>query len=139
MWFYKEKEVIELPEGFEGFVYIITNKVSGRKYIGRKVFYNINRKLLKGKTRKTKIKTESDWRDYYGSSPEIKKDIELLGKESFHREILHLCKTRGENNYLETKEIIMRDAILDENYYNGWVQCKITSAHVKSLQFKGTI
>ena len=78
---------------------------------------------------------ESDWASYYGSSPSLAKDIELYGQDKFKRTILKLCKTRGECNYWETKMIFDANAILDGNYYNTWVQCKIQASHVKALHF----
>ena len=97
-WFYQDNIIEELPDDCVGFVYIITNTISGRKYIGKKLakFSKTTYKVVKlknGTKKKKKIrsKIDSDWREYYGSSPALTKDIETLGKEVFTREILYYC------------------------------------------------
>ena len=132
MWLYEGKEFV-LEGDWYGFVYLIENLVTRKKYIGRKYLTKAGYKTVKGKRKK--IRVESDWDDYYGSSSSLKEDIEYFGKESFRRTILRLCKTRGECNYFETKYIFDNDAILDPNYYNNWVSCKIQASHVKTLLF----
>lgn len=114
-----------------GCVYLITNLDNNRKYIGRKCFTAAGRKTVKGKVKK--IRKDSDWLTYYGSSDELKADVAKLGKDKFTREIVKLVKTRGELNYWETKYIIDAEAILRSSYYNGWFSAKIHSGHVKSL------
>ena len=132
MWLYESKEFAN-DNTYYGFVYLITNTVNGKKYIGRKYLTKAGYKTVKGKRKK--IRVDSDWRDYYGSSPALAKDIEVYGKEAFTREILRLCKTRGECNYFEAKYIFETDAVLDGNYYNNWVSAKIQASHVKQLHF----
>jgi hypothetical protein len=131
-WLYEDKEFTEV-EDYYGFIYLIENLVNGRKYIGRKYLTKAGYKTVKGKRKKLRV--ESDWRDYYGSSTSLKEDIDLYGKDSFRRTILRLCKGRGECNYFETKYIFDTDAILDPKYYNSWVSCKIQTSHVKALLF----
>ena len=131
-WLYEDKEFTEV-EDYYGFIYLIENLVNGRKYIGRKYLTKAGYKTVKGKRKKLRV--ESDWRDYYGSSTSLKEDIDLYGKDSFRRTILRLCKSRGECNYFETKYIFDNDAILDPKYYNSWVSCKIQTSHVKALLF----
>lgn len=130
MWLYEGKEFVNEGEWY-GFVYLIECKLNGKKYIGRKYLTKAGYKTVKGKRKK--IRVDSDWEDYYGSSPALKADVDKLGKENFTRTILRLCKSRGECNYYETKTIFDCDAILDPNYYNNWVSCKIQTSHVKSL------
>lgn len=132
MWIYEDKEFV-LDGDWYGFVYLIENLLSGRKYIGRKYLTKAGYKTVKGKRKK--IRVESDWDDYYGSSSALKEDIDQYGKDSFRRTILRLCKSRGECNYFETKYIFDHDAILDPNFYNTWVSCKIQASHVKALLF----
>ena len=132
MWLYEGKE-FEYSDEWYGFIYLIENLKNGRKYIGRKFLTKAAYKTVKGKRKK--IRKESDWADYYGSSPALLADVELYGKENFRRTILRLCKSRGECNYFETKEIFDRDAVLDGTYYNQWVSAKIQASHVKSLHF----
>lgn len=118
-------------EEYIGFVYLITDS-DDKKYVGKKLFKS-KRKAppLKGKTRKRTIIKESDWKTYYGSSDEIKTLVES-GK-TFRREILHLCKTKGELSYMELKEQIERKVLLRDDYYNGIIQVKIHRSHVKDL------
>lgn len=132
MWLYEDKE-FEYDDQWYGFIYLIENLVNGRKYIGRKFLTKAGYKTVNKKRKK--IRVESDWASYYGSSPALAKDVELYGQDKFRRTILRLCKSRGECNYWETKMIFDTNAILDGTYYNSWVQCKIQSSHVKALQF----
>ena len=104
-----------------GFVYLITNKSNQRQYIGRKYFWSF--RTPPGKKRK--VKQESDWKKYYGSCPELKKDLKLYGKEIFKREILSLHTTKGTCNYEETKQLFLNNVLseaLDDGtpaYYNS--------------------
>jgi hypothetical protein len=104
-----------------GFVYLITNKSNGRKYLGRKYFWSFRKP--KGKTRK--VKQESDWKKYYGSCPELKEDIKKYGKENFDREILSLHKTLGKVNYEETRQLFANNVLIESldtgepAYYNS--------------------
>lgn len=134
-WTYKN-EKFELPENsdYYGFVYLITNLDNGRKYVGKKFFWS-QKTLPITKTRKRRKKTlvESDWKSYYGSNSHLKSDLEKLGTEMFKREILHLCKTKGECSYMETKEQFEREVLLTEDYYNGIINCRIGAPSVKNL------
>lgn len=130
MWLYENEEA-EIPENCFGFVYMITNLENGRKYIGRKYVTKAATRTVKGK--KKKIRVESDWKSYWSSSPKLKADIELLGEDMFKREILLFCSSRGETNYEETRLIFEHRAILDGNYYNEVVQCRIHKSHLKSM------
>lgn len=118
-----------------GFVYEITDTTNGKKYIGKKFFWN-KRRLppLKGRKNKRIKMVESDWLDYFGSSEEVKSLVEESGRERFKREILVLCKTKGECSYIEAKIQFERDVLLKEEYYNEFIGCKIHSAHVKTLR-----
>lgn len=134
MWLYNNQP-FSLPENFnpakpewQGFVYVITNKLDGRKYIGKKFFVSIGY-YQKNKKRKRR-KEISDWQAYYGSGPSILADIEKLGKENFTREIIHLCKTKSECGYLEAYEQFVTNAIIRDDYYNDWVSCKVQRRHL---------
>ncbi len=122
----------EDPTDYYGFVYMIHNQQTGRKYIGRKYFTKSKQKQVKGK--KKRIRASSDWQDYWGSNAELKQDIEQNGVENFKRIILRLCKTRSECNYYETKYIFDHDALLKAEFYNSWVSAKIRADHLKHLQ-----
>lgn len=131
-WLFEGKE-FNAPAEWYGFVYLIENLENGKKYIGRKYLTKAGYKQVKGKRKK--IRKESDWQEYYGSSPSLQEDIQKYGKDKFKRTILRLCKTRGECNYFETKYIFDHDALLKEEYYNSWVSCKIQSSHIKNLMY----
>ena len=130
-WLLCGSEYIDDEMSF-GFVYMIENTVTGKKYIGRKYFTQAGYRTVNGKKRK--IRKSSDWRDYYGSNETLKREVAELGKDKFVRTILHLCKSKSECSYFETKEIFKQDALLREDFYNQWVTCKITSKHLTNLQ-----
>ena len=138
MWLYKGEEFTsEMIEDYVGFVYVITDLANNKKYVGKKTLVS-KRKLppLKGKTRRRTKIVESDWQKYYGSSDEVRQLVEENGAESFKREILHLCKSKGEMSYLELKEQMDREVLLNDEYYNGIIQVKIHRNHVQSLKEK---
>ena len=140
MWYYNnEVFTSEMIGDYVGFVYCITNTLTNKKYIGKKTFKS-RRTLppLKGKTRKRKVIKESDWMTYYGSSEEVKALVEEQGADTFYREILHLCNTKGEMGYLELKEQVEREVLLSDDYHNGIIQVKIHRSHVQSLKEKET-
>ena len=97
-----------------GFVYLIENKLNGRKYIGRKYLWQF--RTPKGKKRK--VKSESDWKNYYGSCPELKEDIIKTGRQNFSRSILSLHKTKGKTNFEETRRLFTHN-VLTESLDNG--------------------
>lgn len=134
-WKYKELDFTEdLIGDSYGFVYIITNSSTGRKYIGKKLFYFSRTKQVKGK--KKRIKVSSDWQTYYGSSEELQKDVTIHGPENFHREILHLCKSKGECNYLEAKEQFAHNVMESDDYYNNWIMVRVRKSHIKGYNEK---
>jgi hypothetical protein len=130
-WYYNGEPFEDDGTNF-GFVYLIENLITGKKYIGRKYFSKAGTKQVNGKKRK--IRKSSDWATYYGSNETLKEDVSILGVDKFVRTILHLCKSKSECSYLETKEIFARDALLSDEYYNSWVTCKITSKHLASFK-----
>jgi len=131
-WHYKKKvvkDINDLPDNelLEGFVYKITNTKTGMFYIGKKSLYsNIKKRIgVREKkstgTRKTfeRIRKESDWQKYYGSSKELKEDITKLGKENFHREILELCCSKKYLSYSEFAWQVKLDVLKTNKSYNG--------------------
>ena len=136
-WTYQGSIVNELPDDCAGFVYNITNKVSGRQYIGKKLakFSKTTYKTvtLKNGTRKKKkirSKIDSDWQEYYGSSVELTADIAKLGKENFKREILHYCKSKSECSYIEAREQFDRKVLESTDYYNGQISVRVHGSHI---------
>lgn len=128
-WLYNGEPFLE-PGDYYGFVYIITNKIDGRKYIGKKFFWSTKRKQV-NKVRK-RYKAESDWKTYWSSSDELQEDVRRLGQENFTREIIHLCKNKGTANYLEAKEQFTRSVLENkELWYNTWISVKVNRSHVK--------
>lgn len=139
MWLYKGKQFTsEDIEDYVGFVYILTDNTNGKKYLGKKTLVS-KRKLppLKGKTRRRTKLVESDWQTYYGSNDEIKSLVEQGGGDRFHREIIHLCKTKGEMSYMEAKLQFEYDVLLKpDEWYNGIIQCRVNRSHVRDLWVK---
>ena len=129
MWFYNNEQITELPEDCVGFVYLITNLTNNRKYVGKKLFKFTRSTKKKGK--RVKKQVDSDWLDYYGSNKELLHHVEIFGKEKFTREIIRLCKSKGEASYYEAKEQFDRDALLSESYYNSWIMVRVRKSHVK--------
>lgn len=125
-WTYQENIVEEIPEGIVGFVYLITNLTTGRKYIGKKLAqFRRTKPPLKGKKRKRKTTVESDWRDYWGSSESLQEDVAALGPEQFTREIIYYCRSRSELSYLEAKEQFDRGVLETDDYYNGIINIRV--------------
>lgn len=135
MWFYGQDVFTEEHVGdYVGFVYLITELSSAKLYIGKKIFFNKRaKKPLKGKKNRRITKVSSDWQDYYGSSDDLKKAVELNGKDNYKREILRLCRTKSEMSYFESKEIFLRDALIRPEYYNNWISTRIQRSTLKEL------
>lgn len=136
-WQYQNTLIEDLPEDCIGFVYLITNTITGRMYIGKKLakFSKTTTKVVKlknGTKKKKKIrsKIDSDWRDYYGSSVELSKDIETLGKQNFTREILYYCNSKAQCSYIEAREQFSRKVLESTDYYNGHIQVRVHGSHI---------
>ena len=139
-WYYQTTTVIELPETCVGFVYLITNKLTGRMYIGKKLarFKKTTYKTVKlknGKKKKKKIRgsTNSDWQTYWGSNEELAADVILLGEENFTREILFYCSSKAECSYIEAREQFARRVLESDDYYNGHIQVRVHGSHIRRL------
>jgi hypothetical protein len=121
-------------EEWDSFVYLIVNKVNGKRYIGQK---NLKRKLtrqpLKGYKRKRVSYPESDWKDYYGSSEALQKDIETQGTQDFERYILILCKSKWAKNYYEAKLQFDNEVLLSDDWYNGIINVRMNRRPMKSM------
>jgi len=132
-WHYRgEPFTSEMIKDYLGFVYIVTDKRNGKDYIGKKGLMT-KRKLppLKGAKRKRIKIVETDWKTYCGSSEEVKLLVEEHGLELFDREIVRLCKTKGQLNYYEAKLQFETDCLLKpDEYYNAFIGCKINRKHL---------
>lgn len=132
MWYYEGRELTEAPEGYYGFIYIIEHNESAKKYVGRKYFTAAGYKSVKGKRKR--IRKESDWRSYYGSSRLLLNDIEREGKEAFRRTIIRLCRTKGECSYWEAKHQFELNVLEHDHYYNDWITVKVHRSTVNKFQ-----
>ncbi len=135
MWLYEDKIFNPAEYSYEnlaGFVYLITDLNNNKKYVGKKNFWKIHKlRPLKGKVNKRHSKRDSDWQTYYGSNEKVKLLVEQEGENRFKREIIKLCKTKGEMTYYEMKEQIDREVLFKEDYYNEFIGGKIHSKHLK--------
>jgi hypothetical protein len=138
-WIHNNIIVEELPEDCVGFVYLITNKTNQRKYIGKKLakfakttYKTVTQKNGVKKKKKIRSKIDSDWLDYYGSSIELNKDVESLGKDNFTREILFYCKSKAECSYVEAREQFGRKVLESDDYYNGQISVRVHGSHIKN-------
>ena len=132
-WTYQNQTVTQLPIDAVGFVYLISNTLTGKKYIGKKIahFAKTTYKVVKlknGTKKKKKIRSQvpSDWEVYYGSNTDLHVDIARYGSQNFTREILHYCKSKAEMSWFELKEQVDRDVLHRSDYYNGWISVKIS-------------
>jgi hypothetical protein len=140
-WTFENKIFLEadadekILEGYIGFVYEITDNTNSKKYLGKKLFQSVRRlpplKSAKSKRKRKKV-VHSDWQKYYGSSEYLKTLVEER-IDSFSREILFLCRSKGELSYVEAREQFAREVLLSDAYYNGIISCRINHKHVKML------
>jgi len=122
----------EILEEYFGFVYNITNLTNNKRYIGKKLLKRTKTKQVKGKKKRSLV--ESDWKSYYGSNKELQDDVFNLGAENFKREILRLCKSKGECNYFEAKYQFDLEVLENDEYYNNWIQVKVHKSHLNKLR-----
>jgi|TARA_R110000868_G_scaffold886_1_gene6725 hypothetical protein len=131
MWYYNDEPYEVAYAEYQGFVYMITEVDTGKKYIGKKFFWK-PKTLPVNKTRKRRVRTivESDWCEYYGSSKKLQENVAEQGSDRFKRVILKLCKTKGECSYYEAKLQFEYDVLLRDDFYNEFIGCKIHSKHL---------
>jgi hypothetical protein len=140
VWLYENTQIEQLPEDCVGFVYLITNRITGRKYIGKKLakFSKTTYRVVKlkngnKKRKKIKSKIDSDWQLYYGSNDQLNQDILALGADNFTREILFYCRSRAECSYVEAREQFSHRVLESDDYYNGQIVCRVHGSHIKKL------
>ena len=138
-WHYQGTPVNELPDDCVGFVYLIKNNANGKMYVGKKLakFAKTTYKVVKlkngtKKRKKIKTKIDSDWQQYYGSSPNLTEDINQQGTGNFQREILYYCRSRSECSYIEAREQFARRVLESDDYYNGHIQVRVHGSHIKN-------
>lgn len=136
-WTHNGAIVQVLPEDCIGYVYCITNTVTGRKYIGKKLakFSKTSYKVVKQKNgekkkKKIKSKVESDWQTYYGSNDMLNEDVNNLGKDKFTREILFYCKSKAQCSYIEAREQFTHKVLESTDYYNGQISVRVHGSHI---------
>lgn len=132
-WYFNGEPVDQIDDKYLAFVYLISNLETGKQYIGLKTTKSKKTKMVKGK--KKRFTVESDWRDYWSSSAELHKDVELLGKDAFKREILYFCLNKGTANYLEAREQFDKRVLENpDKWYNGIINCRVHWSHVRLEQ-----
>ena len=131
-WLHNDTSIdSDIIDEYVGFVYEITNLTNKRRYIGKKLLKRTKTKQVKGKKKRSLV--ESDWKTYYGSNKELQEDVIQMGASNFKREILRLCKTKGECNYFEAKYQFDLRVLESEEFYNCWIQLKVHKSHLKNL------
>lgn len=129
-WTYENKEIgDEDINEYIGFVYCITNLTNQKSYIGKKLFKSTRTKTIKGKRKK--VRSDSGWRNYWGSNALLQADVKEIGESNFRREILHLCKSKGTANYLEMREQIDRRVLESGSWYNDQIYVRVHRSHIK--------
>lgn len=132
-WCYQGQIVeSDIIEEYVGFVYNITNLTNNKRYIGKKLLKKTKTKQVKGKKKRSLV--ESDWKTYYGSNKELQDDVVQMGASNFKREILRLCKTKGECNYFEAKYQFNLEVLETNDYYNTWIQVKVHRSHLNKIK-----
>ena len=136
-WTHKGAIVEVLPDDCIGFVYLIVNTVTGRKYIGKKLakFSKTSYKVVTQKNgvkkkKKIKSKVESDWKTYYGSNDVLNEDVNKLGTEKFTREILFYCNSKAQCSYIEAREQFTHKVLESTDYYNGQISVRVHGSHI---------
>jgi hypothetical protein len=145
-WIYQGRvfnDILDFPKDTYGFIYEVTHKPTGQKYIGKKVlFFERNKRLgkkaleelrLERKAQgiggrvplKQKVITESDWKEYYGSHPTIKKLVSESKdlRKDFERKILDLVPNKKLLTYYECKHLFINDVL--ETYSHQYINDNI--------------
>jgi len=139
VWLHENTQIETLPEDCVGFVYLITNNLTGRKYIGKKLakFSKTTYRIVKlkngnKKRKRIRSKIDSDWQLYYGSNDQLNRDIAELGSDNFTREILFYCKSKAECSYIEAREQFNHRVLESDDWYNGQISVRVHGSHIKN-------
>lgn len=136
-WQYKGSDFTTAPADSQGFVYLIHDLTNNMFYIGKKNFWTtVKRPPLKGRKNKRHTRVETDWQDYYSSSEKLNLMVNAFGKDSFTRTILQLCDNKTMMSYWECKLQFQYDVLLNNDYYNEYIGCRINSNGLKGLKIK---
>lgn len=135
---YQGQEITEIPDHYVGFVYMIINTLTGRRYLGKKLskfsrtsYKTVRLKNGRKKRKKIRRKIDSDWRHYYGSSPELTRDVQRLGPANFAREILFFCRSKSECSYVEAREQFNHRVLESNDWYNGHIRVRVHGSHIR--------
>lgn len=129
-WLWNGAPINEIPSNHKSFVYLFTNKITGKQYIGFKTAVSRSTRVVKGKKKKTE--KESDWKTYYSSSQEVLHDVAKYGRGNFVREIIALTVNKSVGKYFEAYYQFTRAVLLDEDrYYNGIVNLRLNHRILK--------
>ena len=124
---------IEIPEPnpYVGFIYQITNKATGKRYIGRKQMTSTTKKQVKCKTttgtKTRRITKPSKWMTYTGSSAQLNADITKYGINQFEFRILSFHTSKSALNYAEVHALVTQNALTsylpngEPAFYNGLI------------------
>ena len=127
-WYYNNQKVITAPKEYLGFVYEIHDVLNQKYYIGKKLLWT-TKKLppLKGRKNKRHKKIETDWQTYYGSSDSLNLVRSQIGDVHFNRKVLYWCANKNQMSYYEAREQFARDVLFKDEYYNGYIGCRISA------------
>jgi hypothetical protein len=124
-WMYKKKCLEKSPEGYYGFVYVITDD-QGKKYWGKKAFSHKRKRRLSKKARQGRLtrievlQVDSKWLNYWGSCKGLLDYIKERGNtDGFTREVIKLCKDKASLTYWETVTLIDNEILFRADTWNG--------------------
>lgn len=129
-WTYAGADGDRFAQGDElklGFVYKVTERSTGRWYIGKKQMTRIAKlPPLKGTKRKRRVVKETDWRKYKTSSTAIVELCEKHGEEHFDWEILSFHNSKSMLAWIELGHQVRGDCLRNEMSFNGIVNIRLS-------------
>ena len=140
-WTYNGKKITKIPDEYEGFVYLITNKTTGQKYIGKKLAkFKTTKPPLKGKKNKRRGYKESDWKTYYGSQTDIKQLLVKGKKDEFERTILKCVETKKQLTYFEIKYQMLYQVLeKPDEFFNDNILGKFFTKDLNGIVFEDLV